>query len=97
MIRHSRQKPVVPLSINSFDQHWWLVQPPPPNDAIVVPPSMETTLKRVAEDFDASEGYRKRILLKQALEVSNDGAIKDPASSDARPTNGVNAPLAIRI
>lgn len=88
MIRHSRRKPLVPLSIDSFDQHWWLVQSPPPNDDIVVPQSMETTLKRIAEVFDASEGYRKRLLLERALAVSIDGAIKDPvqAVTRGRPT-----------
>ena len=92
MIRHSRRKPLVPLSTDSFDQHWWLVQPPPPSDAIVVPPLMETTLKRIAEDFDDYEGYRKRIFLERALAVSNDGAIKDPvqAVTRGRPTGSTS-------
>ena len=57
---------------------WWLVQPPPPDVADVVLQSMETALKRIADDYDNSEDYRKRMLLERVLEVSNDVVVRDP-------------------
>ena len=78
MRRHSRSRPMVPLTFNEFDQHWWLVQPPPPDVADVVLQSMETVLKIIADNYDNSEHYRKRMLLERVLAVSNDVVVSDP-------------------
>ena len=61
---------MVPLTFNDFDQHWWLVQPPPPNVADAVLSSMETALNIIADDYDISEDYRKRMILERVLAVS---------------------------
>ena len=75
---------MVPLTFNEFDQLWWLVQPPPPNVADDVLPSMETSLKRIADDYDNSEDYRKRMLLKRVLAVSNGVVVSDPVRAETR-------------
>ena len=78
MRRRISSRPMVPLTFNYFDQHWWLVQPPPPNVLDVFLPSMETALKIIADDYDDSEGIRKRMFLDRVLAVSNDVVVSDP-------------------
>ncbi|TDH66597.1 uncharacterized protein CCR75_006074 [Bremia lactucae] len=70
------------------------VQPQPPNVADVVLPSMEAALKRIADGYDDSEGYRKRMLLERVLEVSNDVVVRDPKREAGQ--QGQHA-LAIRV
>ena len=75
---------MVPLTFHDFDQHWWLVQPPPPNVSDVVLPSRETALKIITDDYDNSEDYRKRMLLKRVLAVSNGVVVSDPVRAETR-------------
>ena len=84
MRRRRRSRPMVPLSFNDLVQHLWLVQPPPPNVEDVVLPSMETALKRIADDYDEFEGYRKRMLLERVFSVSNDVVVSDPVRAEPR-------------
>ena len=51
-----------------------------PNVADVVLPS----LKGIADDYDDSKGYRKRMLLDRVLAVSNDVFVSDPVRAETR-------------
>ena len=75
---------MVPLTFNDFNQHWWLVQRPPPNVADVILSSMETALKRIADEYYYSEDYRKLMLLERVLAVSNDVVVSDPVRAETR-------------
>ena len=82
---HAFSPRVVPLSVNNFDQHWWLVRPPMLNDVTVVPSpvAIQTALKMVEDEYTDAPSHRKRILLDHVLAVPETG-IRDPVRVQTR-------------
>ena len=55
---------VLPLSVNGFDQHWWLVQPTPIDVEVeITSVAIRTALKRIADEYVDASNYRKSMLL----------------------------------
>ena len=82
---HAFRHRVVPLSVNDFNQHWWLVRPPILKGVTVVPSlvSIQTALKMIAREYVDALSRRKRILLDHVLAVPETG-IRDPARVQTR-------------
>ena len=75
---------VLPLSVNYYDQHWWIVHPAPMDVEVeTTPVAIQTELKRITHGYVDSPNYRKRMLLYHVLAVSEAG-ICDPVRVQAR-------------
>ena len=82
---HAFRHRVVPLSVNDFDQHWWLVRPPMLKDVTVVPSpvAIQTALKRIGREYVDAPSRRKRIILDHVFAVPETG-ICDPVRVQTR-------------
>ena len=82
---HAFRHRVVLLSVNDFDQHWWLVRPPVLKDVTVIPSpvAIQTALNRLADEYVDAPFHRKRIHLDRVLAVPETD-IRDPVRVQTR-------------
>lgn len=86
---HDFRHRVTPLSVDDFDQHWWLLKTMPIRiETNTIPIGIETALKRVADEYENAPKYRKLVLLDYVLAVPGT-YIRDPVPvrTRGRPTN----------
>ena len=73
---HAFRHLVIPLSVNDFDQHWWLLQPVPiHNEAGTMSIGIEITLKTITDEYADTSNHRKHVLVDYILAVPEKFAI----------------------
>lgn len=80
--QHAMRRRQEPLTINDFDQHWWLIQPP---RTIAAPnlPRFDEALAGITHQYAIANNHRKRVLLDHVLQVP-DGTMHDPVMIQTR-------------